>query len=572
MDGRLRQAFVTGYECLVSWTDLLDQINVFPVADADTGRNLKISLAPLRRMNDNLEAVAGNLLRAATGNSGNIANRFLNELLACGSPADLHAAAKTGRDAARKAVVAPKPGTMLTVFDALAEFMGRQQHRPIPFEDEALCRSLIDYLQATVRSTTDMMPVLRDAGVVDAGALGMYIYLDGFFRHLADRSVTVAPVTEIFSGRLRIARNFEAVAAEGYCVDTLVKMKRMSDTDVKALSALGESVVVIPEESRIKIHLHTSDRHAARKAIESLGDVLQWSDEPLDNRVGGAPLPDEAAVHIMTDAAGSLTKEDARKYRMTLLDSYLVMGENCLPETLADPRELYAAMRRGVKVSTAQASVFERHQCYASALSRYRRVLYLCVGSVYTGNHDIATTWKMENDPEDRMTIIDSTAASGRLGMIALATARLALTEPDGRRVLDFAAAAIQRCEEYIFLERLKYLAAGGRLSKTSGFFGDLLHMKPIISPRAEGAQKAGVVKNRKEQVLFALEKLQATFTAADNPMIMLEYSDNRPWVAETVLPEITRRYPKAEILLQPLSLTSGAHMGPGTWGLAFLP
>ena len=81
MDRDLRTAFIRGYERLVSWADLLDQINVFPVADADTGCNLKISLAPLRRLDGNSASVIRQLLTSATGNSGNIAVAFFSEFL-----------------------------------------------------------------------------------------------------------------------------------------------------------------------------------------------------------------------------------------------------------------------------------------------------------------------------------------------------------------------------------------------------------------------------------------------------------------------------------------------------------
>ena len=131
----------------------------------------------------------------------------------------------------------------------------------------------------------------------------------------------------------------------------------------------------------------------------------------------------------------------------------------------------------------------------------------------------------------------------------------------------------MERCEEYVFLDKLQYLAAGGRLSRSSAFFGDMLHMKPIISPQADGARKVGVVRDRSGQLRFALEKLEGALKGKGRgALIMLEYSDNAPWVTETVRPEIAQRYPEAEILLQPMSLTSGAHMGPGTWAVAFLP
>jgi hypothetical protein len=123
----------------------------------------------------------------------------------------------------------------------------------------------------------------------------------------------------------------------------------------------------------------------------------------------------------------------------------------------------------------------------------------------------------------------------------------------------------------YIFLDRLRYLAAGGRLSKTKGFFGDLLGKKPIIRPTAEGAVRAGIVRDRDEQLAFALDRLEAEFGANSHGSVLLEHSDNRRWVAETVLPAISERFPRAQVHTTPLSLTSGAHMGPGTWGVAFL-
>jgi hypothetical protein len=125
--------------------------------------------------------------------------------------------------------------------------------------------------------------------------------------------------------------------------------------------------------------------------------------------------------------------------------------------------------------------------------------------------------------------------------------------------------------EEYVFLDKLEYVAAGGRFSKTGAFFGDMLHMKPIVSPMPEGARKVGVVRNRKDQVRFAMEAMERSLLREDKALIMLEYSDNRPWVEE-ISHEMAKRYPKSRIIVHPLSLTSGAHMGPGTWAVAFLP
>jgi hypothetical protein len=229
-------------------------------------------------------------------------------------------------------------------------------------------------------------------------------------------------------------------------------------------------------------------------------------------------------------------------------------------------------MRDGIRVSTSQASVYERHQFYESVLERFEKVLYLCVGSVFTGNYETVMQWKKEHDFENRLIVLDTGAASGRLGVIALSVARRLAETGDMPNTVRYAQNVITACEEYVFLDKLQFLAAGGRLSKTSAFVGDVLNMKPVISPQPEGAKKIGVVRTRKDQVKMALGKLAAVLQKNSRALIMLEYSDNRQWVEETVRPTVAERHPDAEIILQPLSLTSGAHMGPGTWAVAFLP
>ncbi len=99
-----------------------------------------------------------------------------------------------------------------------------------------------------------------------------------------------------------------------------------------------------------------------------------------------------------------------------------------------------------------------------------------------------------------------------------------------------------------------------------------MLRVKPIISPTAQGAKKVGTARNQKEQVAFALERLQKTLKRDTRALIMLEFSDNRAWVKQTLKKCFEDQFPAAEIMVQPLSLTSGVHMGPGTWGVAYLP
>ncbi len=569
MDAPFAPALITGVERVTAWADLLDEINVFPVADGDTGRNLVISLAPLRRIALGREQTVRELLLSARGNSGNIAAQFFSGLLMADAIENMAAAIRQGRDRAWRAVHDPKPGTMLTVFDALVAAM---EEKPMAY-DAGWRERVVGRLEDAVRSTPELLPRLKTAGVVDAGALGAFIFLDGFFASLVGTGDALRPITEIFQDHLKISPAFREEGETGYCIDTVLEIGGDDADTARRLAAVGDSVVVLRDGGFLKVHLHATDGEKVRSDLAALGEVLRWSADDLDAQVHAfRKRPVDRALHIMTDAAGSVNREHAAELGITLLSSYISIGERSLPETHLAPEELYTAMRQGVKVSTSQASLFERHECYRSVLNRHPRVLYLSVGSVFTGNFAAATDWKRDHDPEDRFTVLDTGAASGRLGLLAVAVARFARDARDAEAVIGFARAGVEQCDEYVFLDKLQYLAAGGRLSKSGAFFGDMLHMKPIISPQADGARKVGVVRDRAGQLRFALEKLEEALKGEGRALIMLEYTDNAPWVIETVRPEIARRYPKAEILLHPMSLTSGAHMGPGTWAVAFLP
>ncbi|MFA6465029.1 MAG: DegV family protein, partial [Desulfurivibrionaceae bacterium] len=354
-----------------------------------------------------------------------------------------------------------------------------------------------------------------------------------------------------------------------FCVNALIHTSDKQAAAGQALAKLGQSVVVLPAQSGFKVHVHTAERQGLRAQLFALGEIIDWSDEAMD--AGSLVGPGKRqAIHIMTDGAGSLTREMAQRHGITLLDSYILAQDQSRPESLHAPAHLYGLMREGVKVTTAQASIFERQQHYQSVCQQFGRTLYLCVGSAFTGNHDIALRWKEENDPDNLLEVVDSGAASGRLGLMALLTARYAEHAEDSAEVLAFAGKIMAACEEYVFIDELRYLVAGGRVSRAGGFFADLLHMKPVISPAPDGVRKMGVVHSKAGQLSFALERLREGFSASAAPVIMLQFSDNEEWVTAAVQPHVRALLPEAEILLVPLSLTSGVHMGPGTWAIAW--
>jgi len=565
----LRKALSAGYERIVAWADILDRINVYPVPDGDTGRNLVITLSALRNNFTDPDLLVREILLSARGNSGNIAARFLAGFLSCKNLASLPAAAEVGRGLAYQAVPNPQPGTILSLYDTLVASLKRIP----PEETGKWVDAVIQDLERAVQSTAEQLPELRKAGVVDAGALGMLVFLDPLLNTLAGRTVQQSLFTDDLKDTLNLSANWQDQEYQGYCLDVVLKVEGEGQEVMKHILNVGESLVAMPGEGCFKIHLHSPDRERARRDLSAMGAILSWAEDDLAEQTFRFNEPKRnQSIHIMMDAAGSITRDLAQSLGITLLNSYITVDNICLPETYVDPSRLFAAMKAGAKVSTSQASVAERNECYNNVMKLYDRVLYLCVGSFYTGNYNAAMKWKSGNDPEDRMTVMDTGMASGKLGLVGRAVAELALAVSDPAEVVAFAKKAIAKVQEYIFLDKLQFLAAGGRMSKTGAFFGDVLHIKPIVSPYPDGVRKVGMVRSFQDQVKFAFRCLKQGLPKDGESTLLLEYSDNRDWLEMEIKPEIERRFPLVKVIMQLLSLTSAAHMGPGSWGIAFLP
>lgn len=410
---KLRSSFAAGYACLAAWADLLDRINVFPVADGDTGTNLRISLAPLRDSEQDGHNICTLLTRRAIGNSGNIAVAFFRELCLAEQMRELAERVAIGRERAWQAVATPRKGTMLSVFDSLAGSFTSSDLSDLP----SLYSLILPELQNAVRSTPEHIPDLKRAGVVDAGALGMYIYFEGFLRSLTDQAGKADSVLSVFNGQLDIQRSFlhsksteptDSLQGKQYCVDVILRKKEQrSECQEKSISDtlrdMGESVVVLEDESQLKVHIHTDEPEQLYQKVSSLGTVVHWDAEEMREPLGvyskdgpGAWISpaNDLSYHILTDAAGSITREAAEQHGISLLDTYIIAGNDARPESLCDPAEIYARQREGGRVTTAQASSFERYQHYASLIQQFGPCLYLCVGSAFTGNYAAAMAWK----------------------------------------------------------------------------------------------------------------------------------------------------------------------------------
>ncbi len=249
-----------------------------------------------------------------------------------------------------------------------------------------------------------------------------------------------------------------------------------------------------------------------------------------------------------------------------MLDSHISLGDISLPETRLAPEDLYRAMRRGVRVSTSQASSYERHKHYEKGESS-GRALSICAWDRST---PAITRWRWLGDHRiagTRMTLLDSGAASGRLAVVA-APPRSPPALASRRLGWPTSPAPPWAAPRSNLLERLEYLARGGRMSKTGAFFGDALHLARVVSPMPDGARRVALLRKPEDKIAFACERAARALGAAGaRGYLLAEYTDNRDWVVEQVLPRLRAVAPEAESRLglchSPPEPTPGPALGP---------
>lgn len=284
MTGKLlRDAILSGAHSLENQRARVDELNVFPVPDGDTGTNMSMTIgtavAELEALPDDCtvedaaKAAASAMLRGARGNSGVISSllfRGFYKALQGKRTADAHdivSALQKGVDAAYKAVMKPTEGTMLTVARVSAEEAAAANYEDVT----ALWQVVCDAAQKALDHTPEQLPVLKKAGVVDAGGQGLVIIFNGMLSVLRDGVMIQLSETAPKSAKLNSDAAGKGVYTDdlmtvedivnGYCTQFLVnKNENASSEKLRAfLESNGDSVVVIEDDDVINCHVHTQD-------------------------------------------------------------------------------------------------------------------------------------------------------------------------------------------------------------------------------------------------------------------------------------------------------------------------
>lgn len=300
----IRKCFLAGANALDARNEIINDLNVFPVPDGDTGTNMTMTIMSAARevaaleedadMQQLCKAISSGSLRGARGNSGVILSQLLRGFtkeIKKAEEVDVQVLTKAFEHAvasAYKAVMKPKEGTILTVARA-----GSEKALQICDGTEniiELVNSVVLYMRDVLDMTPDMLPVLKEAGVVDSGGEGLLTILEGAYDCLLGKNVNYDIKTdEGMVPSVSAGAKTEAIAdvdiKYGYCTEFIImlekKFSRQDELEFKAyLESIGDSIVCVADEDIVKIHVHTNDPGLAIQKALTYGSLTRMK---IDN-------------------------------------------------------------------------------------------------------------------------------------------------------------------------------------------------------------------------------------------------------------------------------------------------
>lgn len=299
----LARMFLAGAQNIEAKKEYINELNVFPVPDGDTGTNMSLTIMAAAKevtaladmdMKSLAKAISSGSLRGARGNSGVILSQLLRGFTKALrdeqeiNVQNLAAACERAKDTAYKAVMKPKEGTILTVARGIAEKASELAETTDDLE--VFIPALLEEGDAVLAKTPDMLPVLKEAGVVDSGGQGLMEVLKGAYDAFLGKEIDYSSLASesagsALAGQQKVSAESAADIKFGYCTEFIIMTeKEFTETDeheFKAyLESIGDSIVCVADEDVVKVHVHTNDPGLAIQKALTYGQLSRMK---IDN-------------------------------------------------------------------------------------------------------------------------------------------------------------------------------------------------------------------------------------------------------------------------------------------------
>lgn len=593
LDGkRFYYSFIAGAQKIFEHYQGINKINVFPVADGDTGTNLASTMRsiidtsiPTNNIKVTATALADAALIGARGNSGIIFAQFLygfsNEIQGEKNLTidDFAEIIKKAVKYAYEAIANPVEGTMISVMREWAEYVYTIKDKFHDFNE--LIVDSYDIATQSLKDTPKKLEILAKAHVVDAGAKGFVLFLEGmieFFKHgeLKELAKTrnVSKVKEFEE----IAHDHESEITYRYCTEALIAFENESPNNKSILSKViapyGDSLVVAGSPKKLRLHIHTDEPAKLFSEIKDLGNI---SYKKVDDMVMQSDIVHRRKhkTAIVTDSTCDLPQEMIEKHQIHIVPLSVHFEKDFYIDSVTiTPNEFYQLMLTSKhNPTTSQPTYKDFTNKYNYLASHYENILGLHISEKMSGtfsNSRKAAHAVSERQGND-ISIVSSNKLTSALGLMVLRAAEAIDAGEDFHSVSKAMDEWKDKAHLLVSAQTLKYMIKSGRVSTVKGLFGKMLGVQPIVMVNKEGKTELFGKPTSSRQAMKLLIKKAAelmdgqklwgyAISHAMNP-------EGANWYARE-MEAITGQKPR---FINSASPVLGAHVGPGVVGLGFL-
>ena len=585
-------ALISGIHRVIDEQDFLNRINVFPVADGDTGTNLSLSLGAAlpvlqsksdKHLGSLLASVADALLDGSRGNSGAIIAQFFQGMSdAAGDTSGFttHSfgkAVELGNEYAHDAIAEPQEGTILSVIASFASSVMQRAKAAggDHFRDVLLpARSA---LEKALADTPRQLDVLRKAGVVDAGAKGFSTLVAGMVEYLVDGRVAPAPdLSLLFSENPSFDVAVDgAESAYRFCTECIV-----TGTDIdrrklrEALSELGDSLVLAGTKRKAKVHIHVDDPQAVFGLAQSFGDVSAEKADDM-HRQHVSSHDDASRFAVITDSAADIADDDMERYDIHMVPCRIQFGDRgYLDKVSITTDEFFHELETNAHhPTTSQPAPGDFRRQFQFLASHFADVISINLTSRASGTLQAAESAADRVNAAGNIRVIDSRNASVGQGLLVVRAAECAQAGLTADETMAEIRQLIPETLTFALVEDLRYAVRGGRIPGWVKTVANLLRMTPVIRTVPDGRVATGSflvgTSNRLSKFARYVAKqspFRGPLNVALGHAVNQQGADELEQALRDILPEI-RHFSRTD-----LGTALGVHGGPGTLLVAIQP
>ncbi|MFP4020810.1 MAG: DAK2 domain-containing protein [Halanaerobium sp.] len=506
LDGkRLYYAFLSGAKEVIANKKELNRINLFPVADGDTGSNLTRTLSVVKNeaVKDNsltitLNSMGEAALKGAIGNSGIIFAQFINGLKNSIEREDsinvnkFVQAVDYAVNYTYQGINNPVEGTILTVMKDWAESLKYLQNKSSDFAE--VMEESLKTAAVSLKKTKTQLKVLREADVVDSGAQAFVLFLEGIVDFIKSgnlNELSKERIPEIDSIAEKEIGKEEKIDFR-YCTEAYIANVDVEIDELRAdISDLGDSLIAAGDKRKMRVHIHTNKPPELFIRLNKYADILDQKADDMKMQQA-VKYNRKHKTAVLTDSIADLPAEYRDQHQIHLLPlNILVDGTNYLDKLTIDSQNFFDIIDDAEEYpSSAQPPIKKIEDKLNYLAEHYDSIIAITVSSKMSGTYDNLTK-AAENILAEheglKIEVIDSRTNSGAEGLLVMEAAEQLEAGKGFAETAEYLKSIREKLYIYVSVSDFKYMVRGGRVSPLKGKVAGFLNLKPIISISREG-------------------------------------------------------------------------------------